>query len=99
MTRSIVRGALALTAASLLGACDPCFGATACGSTAPKLVINGQIVRAVDGRGVDGVRIDAVRTGGVALASDSFSVTTSSGGFWRIESSAQTAGEAELTFR
>src|SRR5215208_4186927 len=99
MTRSILRGALALVAASLLGACEPCFGATACGSTAPRLVINGQIVRAADGRGVDGAHIDAVRTGGVALASDSFSVTTSGGGFWRIESAAQTAGDAELTFR
>ncbi|HEY4215966.1 MAG TPA: hypothetical protein VGM67_02450 [Gemmatimonadaceae bacterium] len=80
-------------------ACDQCVATTHCGATSPAIVINGQIVRTNDGRGVDGIQIDVIRTAGVATATDSFSVTTSGGGFWKINSPTSAAGTATFTFR
>lgn len=96
----LARVAALIVAVSVSTSCDPCFGTSSCGATAgSRLAIQGQLVRASTGRGVDGVRIDVVRRGGVALATDSFSVVTSGGGFWHIESAAQSSGAVDMDFR
>lgn len=56
--------------------------------------MDGQIVRATDGRGVDGVRITVVRVGGAKTASDSVATMTGSGGFWHVESPIADSGSA-----
>lgn len=76
----------------LLVACDPCAGVAHCVANPPYLAAAGQIVDKVTGAGVDGTRMYVVRTGGIAVASDSQSVITSGGGFWRVEFSAAEAG-------
>jgi len=84
---------IALAAGLVLGfaACDPCAGVIGC-SNGKYLAASGQIVDAVSGAGVDGVRIDIVRTGGVELAADSVSATSTGGGFWRAELSPAASG-------
>src|SRR5690348_16548837 len=95
----LARVAALIVAVSVSTSCDPCFGTSSCGATAGwRLAIQGQLVRASTGRGVDGVPIDVVRRGGVALAADSFSVVTSGGGFWHVESAAQSSGAVDMDF-
>jgi hypothetical protein len=78
---------LGIVAAILAGssACSPCAGVGSCDSPRPRISMDGQIVRAMDGRGVDGIRIDAVWIGGQPVDVDSQTVVTSNGGFWHIE--------------
>lgn len=82
--------------ASLVAACDPCAGTSACRASTPQLVMDGQIVRARDGRGVDGVRITVMRTGGAATESDSLTAVTSDGGFWRVATGVTQPGDVEV---
>lgn len=79
--------------------CDPCSGVAACGATSPRVAIDGQIVRAEDGRGADGVRIDVVRTGGIPIAEDSASTVTRDGGHWHVEIPTTTAGDVLVDVR
>ena len=76
-----VGAALALS----LAACDPCSGIASCSAGGRYLSATGQIVDRLSGQGVNGARIDVVRIGGIDVARDSISVTTSAGGFWRVE--------------
>ncbi len=82
---------LAGSLTSLLAACDPCAGIIGC-TAGRYLAASGQIVDVNTGAGLDGVRIDVVRTGGIAVATDSVSATTSGGGFWRVELTPEAAG-------
>ena len=96
------RGTKALTAAVgtvlalSLAACDPCSGIASCSGGGQYLSATGQIVDRLTGLGVDGARIDVVRVGGVDVAQDSLAVTTSGGGFWRVEFAPSDAGTLDV---
>jgi hypothetical protein len=75
-----------------LGACDPCFGVSSCGSD-PRLAIEGTLVGHITGRPVSGVVVDVIRTGGVELSSDSVSTVTGADGYWRVGVPAHATGE------
>ena len=77
-------------------ACDPCSGIASCSEGGQYLSATGQIVDRLSGQGVDGARIDIVRIGGIDVAQDSISVTTSAGGFWRVEFAPSGAGTLEV---
>jgi len=67
-----------------LAACDPCSGIIGC-ANGRYLAAAGQMVDATSGVGLEGVRIDVIRTGGIEVAEDSVSTTTSRDGFWRAD--------------
>lgn len=95
LTSSGMRPFIAATGAVLalsLAACDPCSGIASCSAGGQYLAVSGQIVDRLSGQGVDGARIDVVRVGGVGVARDSIAVTTSGGGFWRVEFAPSEAG-------
>ncbi|HEY4129269.1 MAG TPA: hypothetical protein VGM50_01530 [Gemmatimonadaceae bacterium] len=82
--------------ALLATGCDPCAGTASCGSTSgPRLVLDGQVVRAVDGRGVDGISIDFKRLEPNADPNP-IHVTTSDGGFFHIDAPASNANGTVL---
>jgi hypothetical protein len=83
----------------LFSACDPCAGLSACGSMPAHLVMDGQLVRAENGRGVDGIAVDVIRRGGVELATDSLRVTTTDGGFFHVDVRALQPGDVILDFQ
>ena len=87
-----VGAALALS----LAACDPCSGIASCSAGGRYLSATGQIVDRLTGTGVEGARIDVVRVGGVGVAQDSLAVTTSAGGFWRVEFAPSEAGTLDV---
>lgn len=79
-----------------VAACDPCSGIASCAAGGQYLSVTGQIVDRLSGQGVDGARIDVVRMGGIDVAQDSISVTTSAGGFWRVEFAPSGAGTLDV---
>lgn len=86
-----LRIAFALVVAATNLACDPCAGVARC-SSGDYLSATGQIVERANGHGVDGVRLDIVRVGGLTLSTDSTTVFTTDGGFWRAEFAPVSAG-------
>ena len=99
MTSSFHRASFATALvgfALFAAACDPCAGTGSCGSTSgPRLVLDGQVVRAVDGRGVDGIPIDFKR---LEFGADPnpIHVTTSDGGFFHVDAPASNANGTVL---
>jgi hypothetical protein len=77
---------IALASSTFVGAaCTPCTGTDVCGATdGPRMVLDGQLVRAVDGRGVDGIDLSFKR---LEFQADStpIVVTTSNGGFFHVD--------------
>src|SRR4051812_35714448 len=95
-TKSLAaRSIAACVSVVALGACDPCFGVSSCGSD-PRLAIEGNLVGHVSGRPVSGVVVDVIRTGGVELASDSVSAVSGADGHWQVDIPARAEGEAVI---
>jgi hypothetical protein len=92
--RSAVRLPLvALAAASLLSACDPCAGTVGC-SVAPRVSYTGRTVHYRENRIVPGVRLEFERTGGVELVDERLVAVSDAEGWFRlVGEAADSAGE------
>lgn len=75
-----------------VAACDPCAGIANC-ARGDFLAATGQVVEAENGHGVDGTRLEFMRVGGIEIASDSLTVISGEGGFWKVEFTPMAPGD------